>query len=322
MTRTPPGAESDRPPAVSVVLCTYNRSALLHGALTALGQQEDAPPYELIVVDNNSTDDTRGVVTAFAATAPVPVRYLFEAEQGLSAARNRGIAVATADLIAFTDDDVRAAPDWIRTVATIFEADPAVDFAGGRVIPHWEAPPPRWLARAGCAPLALVDYGSARLRITSPGSLCLVGANLIVRRRVFERVGPFSTALQRVRNGIGSTEDHELELRALAAGCVAVYEPRLSVRAIVPRARLTKRYHRAWHTGHGRFYAVMRDPSFEGTAPGTLLGVPTHLYRKMARELAGWLRALLLFRPSDAFRRELRLRFLVGFAQQRIFRRT
>ena len=111
-------------------------------------------------------------------------------------------------------------------------------------------------------------------------------------------------------------------MRALAAGCTALYVPDLVVRARVPRVRLTREYHRAWHTGHGRFYALMRDPSFEGQRPPTLLGVPKHLYGKMARELAGLIRGLLLLQPAEAFRRELRLRFLLGFARQRIFRRT
>jgi glucosyl-dolichyl phosphate glucuronosyltransferase len=304
-------------PHVSVVLCTYNRAALLAGAIEALVRQaDDPPPYEVIVVDNNSTDATRDVVLRFAPGGIV--RYEFEPQQGLSAARNRGIAAARADVIAFTDDDVRVAPNWIRAIAGVFAEHADVDFAGGQVEPEWEAPPPAWLARAGHAPLALVDYGSTPFRVGREGAVCLVGANLCVRRKAFERAGLFSTALQRVGNGIGSTEDHELELRLLANGGTGWYEPRMTVRALVPRGRLTKQYHRAWHTGHGRFYALMRDPAFEGTNPRTLLGVPTHVYRKAARELTGWLRSLLRRDAAETFRRELRVRFFLAFIWQRI----
>ena len=318
---SPSGHASDGlAPAVSVVLCTFNRADMLAGALDALVHQAgDTPPYEVLVVDNNSTDHTRGVVRLFEQDGRV--RYQLEPRQGLSTARNRGIGAARADVIAFTDDDVRVAADWIGTLARIFAAHPDIDMAGGKVEPQWEAPPPAWLASAGTAPLALVDYGDTPLRITSDEARCLVGANLAVRRRVFDRVGLFSTALQRVENGIGSTEDHEMELRVLAAGGTGLYDPRLVVRARVPPARLTKQYHRAWHAGHGRFFALMRDPSFEGPRRRALLGVPLHVYRKMGRELAAWTGDVLRLQPSAAFRRELRLRFLVGFTQQRIFGR-
>lgn len=316
-----PGARSPRP-VVSVILCTYNRAGLLREALRALaGQVAGTPPYEIIVVDNNSTDETRAVVRAFTGASTL-VRYEFEPEQGLSAARNHGIAAARADLIAFTDDDVRVAPDWVRTIAALFASHEEIDLAGGRVVPDWEAPPPAWLERTGVAPLALVDYGDGPRRIGGTNPLCLVGANLAVRRQVFERVGPFSTAVQRVEHSIGSTEDHELELRAFAAGCTALYDPRLIVTARVPRDRLTKRYHRAWHTGHGRFCALMRDPSLESPGRPAWLGVPAHLYRRIVRELGAYLGNLVRFRPAEAFRRELRLRFLMGFAHQRIFGRS
>lgn len=308
-------------PALSVVLCTFNRAPLLARALDALiTQAPDTPAYEVVVVDNNSTDATREIVAAFAASGIV--RYAFESEQGLSAARNSGIRAALAPLLAFTDDDVCVESTWVGTIVGRFQAERDLDMLGGPVEPQWEAPPPAWLRDAGLAPLAVVDYGNEPFRITLDRQLCLVGANLAVRRDVFDRVGGFSEALQRVGGGIGSTEDQELELRVLSAGGTALYEPRMRVRAQVPRGRLSKRYHREWHTGHGRFYAIMRDPRFERSQLGTLLGVPAHVYRSALGELAAWARATVSFRTSAAFAHELRLRFLMSYARQRIFGRS
>ena len=304
---------------VSVVLCTFNRATLLADALVALVRQTDAPPHEVVVVDNNSTDGTGQVAGQFAAAG---VRCVREPAQGLSYARNLGVATASADIIAFTDDDVRVDATWIRSIARAFAENPDVDMVGGKVEPQWGAEPPSWLRQAGHAPLALVDYGAEPLRITPAVPRCLIGANVAIRRRALERLHGFSTRLQRVGDGIGSTEDHEFQMRLLATGGAALYDPRIVARAVVPRERLSKRYHRAWHQGHGRFYALMRDPLFERSRAGAVFGVPAHVYRSAAGEASAWALSLLRGRPSAAFAHELKLRFLAAFARQRIFQRT
>ena len=93
------------------------------------------------------------------------------------------------------------------------------------------------------------------------------------------------------------------------------------MRAVVPRERLSKRYHRAWHRGHGRFYALMRDPLFERSR-SAWFGVPAHVYRSAIGEASAWAASLLRGRRSAAFAHELRLRFLTAFAVQRMFQRT
>lgn len=312
----------DQPPVVvSVVLCTFNRSQLVAQAIDALlHQTPGTPPYEVVVIDNNSTDATRKVVERFLGSGIV--HYEFEARQGLSVARNRGVASARASILAFTDDDVRVDSTWVRSIVRAFEEGPDIDMVGGRVDPEWEEPPPSWLPFAGTAPLALVDYGDRAFRLSPLRPVCLIGANVAVRRRAFNRVGGFSTELQRVGNGVGSTEDHDFQTRLLATGVSALYDPRIRVRTVVPRARLSKRYHRAWHQGHGHFYALMHEPSFERSTRGTALGVPAHVYRSAVREGAAWVGSVLSRRGPEAFAHELQLRFLTAFAVQRIFRRT
>ncbi|HXH07330.1 MAG TPA: glycosyltransferase, partial [Vicinamibacterales bacterium] len=212
-----------RGPEISVVLSTYNRAALLPAALEALLDQVGGAAYEIIVVDNNSTDDTRRVVGAFAERSGGRLRYAFEPRQGLSYGRNTGIDLARAPIVAFTDDDVRVAADWVMRMREVFEQEPDIDYIGGRVLPQWRCPPPRWLTDAHWAPLALQDYGPEPFVTGRERAICLVGANLAFRRRVFDRVGLFHPALQRVGDGIGSTEDHEFQLRVWQAGLRGLY---------------------------------------------------------------------------------------------------
>ena len=150
-------------------------------------------------------------------------------------------SVARADLIAFTDDDVRVSSTWIQSIVRAFNENSDVDMVGGKVEPAWEEPPPPWLLETGDAPLALVDFGEHAFRITQQRGVCLIGANVAVRRRAFERAGGFSIALQRVRDSVGSMEDYDFQVRVLAGGVSALYEPRIVAHALVPRERLMKR---------------------------------------------------------------------------------
>jgi len=217
---------------VSIVISTYNRCELLGEALRALFSQSDAHlDFEVIVVDNNSSDQTRHLVQSLAAQNPEKLKYFFEAKQGLSYGRNRGIANAKASIIAFTDDDVRVARDWIHQIKNGFEANPEIDFLGGKVVPRWHTAPPSWLTPAHWAPLALLDYGDQPFFVDSRKQLCLIGANFAFRRRAFEKVGLFKTEFQRVKNGIGSLEDHEMLLRLWGADSSGLYLPALVVTA-------------------------------------------------------------------------------------------
>jgi glycosyltransferase involved in cell wall biosynthesis len=305
-------------PQLSVIMSTYDRGELLHDAVRSVLAQRVAitPAFELIVVDNNSTDCTREIVERFA-DADRRVRYVFEPQQGLSYARNAGIRQARAPLIAFTDDDVRAEPDWVAAIVRAFRENPEADMVGGRVLPVWPAAPPVWLTRDHWAPLALVDYGDAPVAVTAEHPICLVGANLSFRRWVFDVVGIFATDLQRVKDGIGSLEDHEFMLRLLRIGRQGVYDPRIILHAEIQPNRLERAYHRRWHTGHGHFHALLRSEDMEQTGVGTLFGVPAHLYRQALGDLVGWVRAKAIGEPARAFQHDVRLRFFNGFFRTR-----
>src|SRR5690606_33338417 len=116
--------------AVSVLICTYNRARLLTHTLESLRRIHTARPWDVLVVDNNSTDDTAAVVRACAPGYPVPLRYAFEGRQGKSHALNTGIGAIESELIAFTDDDVRVAPGWLDAACDALSSDASLDYAG------------------------------------------------------------------------------------------------------------------------------------------------------------------------------------------------
>ena len=305
--------------AVSIVMPTYNRCGELEAAVnSALCQTEPADHYELIVVDNNSTDKTAEVLQRLTAIHAGRVRAVTERRQGVSHARNAGITAAAAPLVAFFDDDVRVTPEWVATIRRTFRERSDIDCIGGKVLPDWSSPPPRWLTRSHWAPLALQDLGDRPVLVSAENPLGLISANLACRRSLLDRVGGFSPLFQRVKDGIGSLEDDEWIRRLWQSGGRALYVPDLVAHTSVPSTRLTRRYHRRWHSGHGRFYALLRAAEFERSSKGAILGVPAHVYRATIASAGSWIASLLTGRTDDAFTHEVRLRFLRGFFSQRV----
>ncbi|HTI37853.1 MAG TPA: glycosyltransferase [Vicinamibacterales bacterium] len=302
-------------PNVSVILPTYNRVSVLRSALDALWRQH-APDgsYEVVVVDNNSADGTADLL---ASIDDGRLRVIREPRQGLSFARNAGLTAARGAIVAFTDDDVEVAPDWIDTIISLMAAHPEVDAVGGRVLPAWPEDKPSWLTRSHWAPLALQDHGDAVRTFDRETPIGLIGANVAFRRTVFDRIGAFSPAVQRVGNGIGSTEDHELLNRLYGSGGRAMYSPRLVVMTRVPRERCARAYHRRWHTGHGFFHALMRTDEVEQSRR-RMFGIPGHLVRSAASDSARWIGCVLRADWDGAFDAELRLRFFGGFLKGRL----
>ena len=309
---------------VSVVLCTYNRAERLILALDALNRQRHGADYEAIVIDNNSTDHTAEVVRTAAERSGGRLRCVFERRQGLSYARNRGIEVARGSIVAFTDDDVRVGDDWVERIVRAFEAHPEVDYVGGRVMPHWLQPPPRWLTTAHWSPLALQDYGPEPLVSSRDRAICLVGANLAFRRSVFDYVGGFAPKLGRLKDGIGSTEDHDMQLRIWRAGMRGRYEPGLVAYADVTPDRMTKAYHRRWHRGHGRHCAAMRlrelvpadmGPMSEPRDIVSIFGSPAYVYGDLKYFVWRWIRALV--RREDSFFYANKLRHIGSYLRAR-----
>lgn len=313
---------------VSVVISTYNRCDLLPRAIeSVLAQDADDLRYELIIVDNNSTDQTREVVESIIARGHKNLHYVFEGRQGLSHGRNAGIARARAPIIAFTDDDVRAAPNWLTSIKRAFDAHPGVDFLGGKVLPNWEREPPSWLtSEIWVGPLALVDVGDESFYSDHQRVFFFPGANFSFRRQVFDRVGLFDPAYQRVKDWVSSVEDSEFILRLLRAGGKGLYVPQVVVEADVQVERMTKDYIRRWFSSRGRYRAMLRLNEIMGPEgqlqeePSSVLklfGTPAHLYRDSLSTLGSYVAARVLRDEKRGLKTECELRQSLNYISQR-----
>ena len=301
---------------ITAVMSTYNRCEMLPEALNSLLEQTcEGISYEIIVVDNNSADDTRGVVERFIADGHTNLRYVSEQMQGSSYARNAGVAAANSEIVAFADDDVCVAKNWIAKIKRAFDGHPEIDCIGGRVLPMWTSPAPKWLNPDHWMPLALQDYGDNQLTVDLSNRLCLVSANLAFRRAAILDAGLFKPELQRIKDGIGSMEDAELLERFWKTGRRCLYIPDLVVKTIVPEERLRKTYHRRWHRGHGHFYAISRATEIENAAL-RFMDVPAHLYKRAAVDALCFL-FFSVGKPQTAFVHETGLHFFYGFFRKR-----
>lgn len=312
----PPPERLDRPCDVSVVISTYNRAEMLRVALESLARQRCDLRYEVVVVDNNSTDSTRGVVEGLIEGGHSNLRYHFEPRQGASYGRNTGIQAAKAPIIAFTDDDLHVTPGWLACLYEALTAHPEVEYVGGKVLPASRTGWPTWVAREHWAPLALFDYGDHPFYVNPARAVCLGTSNSAYRRSTFDRVGYFDTRVQTTKRK-SATEDHELQLRVWRSGGQGLWVPEAVVLSDVASDRLTKAYHRQWQARNGRLLAIMRDEAIEQTRAGRLLGVPGHIYRRALEGVGGGLGALLRGDPDRAFAHEVRLRWALGFIAAR-----
>jgi glucosyl-dolichyl phosphate glucuronosyltransferase len=313
----------------TVLIATYNRADLLDETLQYLARMRVAPQirWEVIVVDNNSTDRTRPVVEAHIRTFPVSLRYLFEGVQGRSSALNSGIKAAQGRVLVFTDDDVRVAEDWLdAAVRSLSGSDDSIVYAGGPVRPLWEITPPKWLdLRRGdlWGTIAILDYGSEPF-IYEQARKVPLGANMAVRRDVFDRVGLFRPDLGRTggRLVLGQ-EVPDLLLRVRSEGLRGVYVPAMQVQHHIPSRRLTRDYFRNWWFGKGVSRAALerRQPLTElgvdlRNTPH-LLGVPRYMYGSAVRDFAGMLTERLKRRPEVSFRHQMMLAYFAGYAWAR-----
>ncbi|GFO56860.1 glycosyl transferase family 2 [Geomonas sp. Red276] len=296
---------------ISVIICTYNRCDSLRITLCSLFalHLSDDISAEIIVIDNNSKDDTRQVVEEFAVGSPLPVRYFLESRQGLSFARNRGIEEARGEVLAFIDDDVIVDRTWLKALAAAYR-DPQVSCVGGKIHPRWEIPCPNWLRRELHNYLALLDLGQERIRMTEPR---LWGANLSFRAHVFQRYGAFATGLGRTAGKLYGMEEVNLVKRLIDAGEGVYYVPEVFLRHCIGANRMQKAYFRKWEFDAGELEGLLL-----GDYPHrNLFGVPLFEVKETLRIFRRWLAARLT-RSEKSFCEELSLVKKAGFMSGRL----
>ena len=315
---------------VSVLICTYNRRQLLGATLDSLAAMHVPPDirWEVLVVDNNSTDGTRAEVQGRAAAFPAPLRWVFEPRQGKAYALNTGFAASTADAIAFTDDDVLVPPDKLDAAMRPLLERPDVDYTGGPVLPSWEAPPPSWIhGDPGVlwGPIALLNYGPDEFIFEERQRIPL-GVNMAARRSLIDRVGGFHPALERKGNSLMGQGQAEFFFRTRSVGSRGVYVPRMQLRHHVPAGRLTRRYYWRWWYWKGIARARLHDlhPVSEAgvdlRAVPRLVGLPRFMWGSAIRDAGAWLRAALQRDNVRVAEREMMLAFFAGYLVDRLWK--
>ena len=303
---------------LDVVVPTYKRSALLRRTIASLLEAPIPETLELtiLIVDNNSEDDTEQVVLEVQAQTERRLIYIKETNQGLSHARNAGVRAGTGDIIGFIDDDEEIHRDWYNVIAREFQ-DQATQFIGGPYLPNWGAPPPPWLPPGYHAVIGVV-LPKPRSPFGGSFQANLMGGNAVIRRRVFDSIGMYSPKLGRSGKGLLSEEDAEFYRRLISAGVQGMYVPDLMIDHYIPADRLTRNYHRRWCYWRGVSQGYADRKSRESLS--YLLGVPRYKVGRALRGLLSMPKHLMSpEQAGQAFADELASWDLLGFIYGRYF---
>ncbi len=237
---------------ISAIICTRNRSHYLSKAIDSLCKQSLAlNEYEIIVVDNASTDDTKDIVCEIQQKA-LNLVYVYESEPGLSSARNTGWRNARGKYVAYLDDDAIASPKWLEEIINAFEkTDPRPACVGGKILPLWEIEKPYWFPKQFLKSLTILDYGETPIFLND--DRIVAGANIAFRKDLLAEIGGFD---KRFTNY--SDEVFVLE-RIRKLGMQILYCPNACVEHLIPKERLTEQYicRRKYLGGKGEFLMLL-----------------------------------------------------------------
>ncbi|MFZ2783917.1 MAG: glycosyltransferase [Sediminibacterium sp.] len=238
---------------ISVVICTYNRADYIGEAMGSLYRQTlPKNQFEVILVNNNSTDNTAEVCRQFIAAHPdASFIYLNENRQGASFARNTGSTIALSPLLCFMDDDAVAAPDYLERIVAFFVQHPDAGGLGGRIIPRYIPAEPKWMSHFVSSLVGNFDY-SKTVAVFSPNKYPLE-SNMVIRKADFDAVNGFNTALPGVKGTLrigGEGKEFFLKLKAL--GRIIYYDPAIQVEHVVETKKLTPEYMYRVASGIGR----------------------------------------------------------------------
>jgi glucosyl-dolichyl phosphate glucuronosyltransferase len=299
---------------VSILIPTYNGRDVLARLLQSLRDAEPVEGFkwEIIVIDNNSPDDTKSVIESFRARGRLDLARVFEPEPGKTRALNRGLAEAAGTFVAFLDHDVVVAPDYLVALDKAIRTQPYNVF-GGRVIPAWPSTPPAWIThgkrlQTSWGGVIAHDYGDDPLPYTT-GMALPVGCNFICRRDLFDAVGQFNVELGPRPGAQIAGEETEILWRIQARGEAILYTPSIQVLHPVDPERLTKSYLRYRYFCDGRTVARINphDPAMR-----TLFGVRRFLFRQLLQSAAQGLWAACRGDAYTAFHFQLDVYYVLG----------
>ena len=226
---------------VSVIVCTYNRDKYLPLTLNHLRDQSQSfEEYEIVIVNNNSTDSTDRICRDFIAEQnSLNITYVIEINQGHTYARNRGIAESKGKYLAFIDDDAFVVCDYVKNIITFFDSHPKVAAIGGKIIPVYESIEPKWMSKYLLPLVAALDMGNNIIEFKK--RKFPIGANMAYRSEVFKNYGVFDVNLGRRGNELEGGDEKDMIFRIKGKEKI-YYVPDVLVHHVIPDKRLTMTY--------------------------------------------------------------------------------
>ena len=236
---------------ISAIICTHNRDNYLGAAIDSLLAQEFAAGFEVVVVDNNSSDRTREVVEQ--RLSDPRLKYVFESVLGLSVARNTGAKESKGEILAYLDDDAVACDRWLQILYSAYENNSKIAIAGGKVTLLWPQgiQQPQWLSPGLASNLGAYDLGDSIVYIEQPG-LTPRGLNYSIRRSFLNEIGGFDPHLGRVGKNLLSNEELQMTELALQRSWQVAYLPD----ALVAHNVAPERLNRSWFLNRGWWQGI------------------------------------------------------------------
>lgn len=246
---------------IVVAICTHSNARLLDRALATIEQQSVDPSvrWSVLVVDNNSIDETSAVVQKYIEARRIPgLRIVREPRQGLTYARRCAVRETSSELIALVDDDCLLSPNWVQEAVAFCRDGPMAGAVGGRVRLRWEVPPDEVLLRYEGS-LARQDHGNVPRQMPVTGMTRLVGAGLVVRRRALETSGWMDHGMLVGRQGgiLTAGDDSEIVLRIRRVGYELWYNPAMQLQHYIPRRRMCVEHICSLHRGFGQSWPIL-----------------------------------------------------------------
>jgi glycosyltransferase involved in cell wall biosynthesis len=237
---------------ISVVICTYNRGAYLSDLFDSIEKQDfNKADFEIILVDNNSTDNTKEICNAFIEkNIDMNVSYASETKQGLSFARNRGIKESEGDIIVFLDDDALVFKNYLTEINRFFNDNTHIFAGGGKILPKYENKRPIWMSSFLEPVVSVLNMGENIKEFRN--NQYPIGASMFMRKEVFKTIGTFNTKLGRTGKKLIGGEEKDLFLRLKKAGYKLYYLPRAVIYHVIPDSRLTNQFIKKLAVGIGQ----------------------------------------------------------------------
>jgi glycosyltransferase involved in cell wall biosynthesis len=300
---------------LDLIIATYNRAALLQACLESVvaASRPDGLSITVIVVDNNSKDNTRQIAESFHSQPGLTFRYIFVGRPGKSAALNEAIAQTSGEIIGLIDDDEQLDTAWFQVVYREFSGDAKLDYIGGPYRPNWESSPPSWLPQSFLGAIGIVNRNE-RATFSPSFEGMLMGGNAAIRRTVLEKALPYPEHLGKIGKRIRSGEDEVIYHRLLEQGAYGLVIPDMVILHWIPAERLTRKYFRKWAFGRGiSIGSQLRERGFKGPS---LLGIPRPTIGISLRSIA---RLFLGRTPTERFTAQLLILDCAGTLYGRYF---